>query len=120
LKKALEIGYVQIGDIYLLNQIFDYDDYRGAVRYANKLTFGGFKGWRLPTCEEAMMVAKKLDEFDDIVQGFIDLYEWPNHRFENKYWCSETFFYLDASNCKVFACERGDRYQFFLVRDVNK
>ena len=120
LKKALEIGYVQIGDIYLLNQIFDYDDYRGAVRYANKLTFGGFKGWRLPTCEEAMMVAKKLDEFDDIVQGFIDLYEWPNHRFENKYWCSETFFYLDSSNCKVFACERGDRYQFFLVRDVNK
>ena len=121
LKKALEIGYVQIGDIYLLNQIFDYDDYRGAVRYANKLTFGGLKGWRLPTCEEAMMVANKLNEFDDIVSGFIDLHDgWSDHRFENKYWCSETFFYLDSSNCKVFACERGDRYQFFLVRDVNK
>ena len=112
LKKALEIGYVQIGDIYLLNQIFDYDDYRGAVRYANKLTFGGLKGWRLPTCEEAMMVANKLNEFDDIVSGFIDL--------DVAYWCSETFFYLDSSNCKVFACERGERYQFFLVRDVNK
>ena len=110
LKKALEIGYVQIGDIYFLNQFFYYDDYRGAVRYANKLTFGGLKGWRLPTCEEAMMVANKLDEFDDIVQGFIDL--------DAEYWCSETFFYLDASKRKIVDCERGDRYQFFLVRDA--
>lgn len=118
LRKALEIGYVQIGDIYLLNQIFDSDDYRGAVRYANKLTFGGLKGWRLPTCEEAMMVAKKLDEFDDIVSGFIDLYEWSSYHNANKYWCSEPFFYLDASKRKIVDCERGDRYQFFLVRDV--
>ena len=118
LKKALEIGYVQIGDIYLLNKIFDAEGYRGAVRYANKLTFGGLKGWRLPTCEEAMMVAKKLDEFDDIVSGFIDLYEWSSYHNANKYWCSEPFFYLDASKRKIVDCERGDRYQFFLVRDV--
>ena len=115
LKKALGIGYVQIGDIYLLNQIFDAKGYRGAVKYANKLTFGGLKGWRLPTCEEAMMVANKLNEFDDIVSGFIDLYDGWSYR---KCWCSETFFYLDSRNCKVFACERGDRYQFFLVRDA--
>ena len=112
LKKALGIGYVQIGDIYLLNKIFDAEGYRGAVRYANKLTFGGLKGWRLPTSEEAMMVAKKLDEFDDIVSGFIDL--------DAAYWCSETFFYLDASKRKIVDCKRGKRFHFFLVRDVNK
>ena len=119
LRKALEIGYVQIGDIYLLNQIFDSDDYRGAVRYANKLTFGGLKGWRLPTCEEAMMVANKLNEFAGMnVSGFINLCPYEIELYRNTYWCSETFFYLNANSRKIVDCERGERFHFFLVRDV--
>ena len=116
LKKALEIGYVQLGDIYLLNQIFDYNSYNGAVRYARKLTFGGLKGWRLPTCEEAMMVANKLDEYRKINSGFIDLYTGSSSQI---YWCSEKFFYLSGENSKTYAWDSGNYTPlFFLVRDV--
>ena len=57
LKKAVEAGYMQIGDVYYLvtplTQEFTQSE---AYEYASTFTYGGLKGWRLPTCQEALMI----------------------------------------------------------------
>ena len=74
LKKAVEAGYMQIGDVYYLvtplTQEFTQSE---AYEYASTFTYGGLKGWRLPTCQEALMINNEVKKYHAIYPDFPDL-----------------------------------------------
>lgn len=108
--KALENGYIRVGNVYVLLTEFSSATYKEATKLAREYRFKGMAGWRLPNVSEAAMFYNKCCA-----------YYYINHEFPylgvTEYWCLDKHV-ISLGKSKGVSSNNSETNYYFLVRDA--